>query len=403
MVKPGDAAKGDDARKARARVGRFALAGAAALALVAAPARAEGEAGAGPCDDLVTYLRGALAGPAPVVPERREWDYRLWESRLEEGLRSTSPTMPAAYASRVTPACRAETRRGVAQAATAAARAWTQRREPGWIDRGRILLCTMQDPASLSELTAWMTDVGKDHPYARAVCASELATWPGAEPLRRSVLARAIQKVGVDWWGRWEIDPAVVAGASAIGTPELREQLVPVLADAHAHRALGYDRLRDAVCTNDGSMSGDRARRCSPLPTEAEDGWRRSDRTNRWLGRGAATAVYAGAITAAFVERDHEAGRAIATTAAVPIGALTGMTVLGVLAAGAVRPSGRSTSIGAKILLASGLIAGAIAGGVLGGLVAHDLAASPGARAPVIAVALAPIYLTAVIMTLDLP
>ena len=46
-------------------------------------------------------------------------------------------------------------------------------------------------------------------------------------------------------------------------------------------------------------------------------------------------------------------------------------------------------------------IAGMIAGGVVGGLVAHSLAASPSARGPVTAVALAPAYFVSIAMTLD--
>src|SRR5262249_13057706 len=144
----------------------------------------------------------------------------------------------------------------------------------GWIDRGRAVLCTMQDPASVRDLAAWMAD--PDHAEARAVCASELARWPGAEPLRGPIFAGALG-VREGWLTRSEIDPAVVAAAYARGTPRMREHLVPVLADAYAHQALGYDRLRKAVYADDAATSSARARACSTLPVQAEDEWRRGE------------------------------------------------------------------------------------------------------------------------------
>jgi hypothetical protein len=45
-------------------------------------------------------------------------------------------------------------------------------------------------------------------------------------------------------------------------------------------------------------------------------------------------------------------------------------------------------------------LVGALAGGVAGGLVAHSLAASPAARGPVTALALAPMY-AALVLTVS--
>jgi hypothetical protein len=365
----------------KARVHAFALLFASALASAAAPARAEGETDAGPCDDLVAYLGEALGGPIPRLAGAQEPWYEAWERRLEGLLRSTrGDTMPRAFVTRVTPACRAATRHGAAPTAAAAARALTQRREPGWVDRGRILLCTMQDPGSLDDVADWIAD--PVHAAAQAVCASELATWPGAEPLRDPIFERAVRKLTFGW----EIDPAVVAAANVMGTRELREQLVPVLVSAYAHRALGYDRLRDAVCTEDSDMSIERGRACSTLPAGVEAEWPRSEPTRRWLAKGAATGVFAGAITAAALERNHEAGRAIATGAGVPLGASLGLA----LAPPVSREPGSATTELRSIVCA-------VVGGLVGGLATDALSAKPSARATVTAVALAPVYLVTVV------
>lgn len=205
-------------------------------------------------------------------------------------------------------------------------------------------------------------------------------------------------------WETWEVEPTIVDRANEASTPAQRDQLVPVLAAAHARRAIGYDRLRAAVCANDDTMSDDRARVCATLPAKGEDDWRQSDRTKQWLVRGAATAVYAGAITTAFVERDHEASRTIATASAVPMAAMTGAIV----GAAVVSPfvskhttPGGFDSPGATALVAGTVVAGAIAGAVLGARWTHGLASSPSAPAPVTAVALAPLYLTSLWMTID--
>jgi hypothetical protein len=372
-----------------ARVPVFAVVGVAVLALAPRPARAEAEAGTGACDALVGYLRDALAGPTPAVPSALSSfhsEYHLLESDLEDRLRSTAPTSPSAYTTRVTPACRAEIRRGAAPAATEAAQAWTQRSERGWIDRGRIVRCAMQDPAALTQMDEWMESAYRNHPEARAVCASELATWPDAKLVFSGILTRSVRRVGRE---TWEIDIAVVAAANVMGTPELREQLVPVLVAAHMSRALGYDRLRAAVCTNDGTKSRDRAHACSTLPAEAEREWRASEPppTNRWLVRGGATVVYAGLITAAHFET--KGVRTIPTLAGVVGGGVAGVTMLVGLASAYDYPRNYSEEFALKALSVPCLIAGSVAGG----LAAHALAASSGARAPVTAVGLAPMYL----------
>src|SRR5262249_23630211 len=150
---------------------------------------------------------------------------------------------------------------------------------------------------------------------------------------------------------------------------------------ARAHHAYGYDRLRADVCTDDEAMSGNRAGACSTMPAGLEDGWRRSDRREQKVVRVVATGVYAGAITAAFVEPDRDAGRGIATAAGAPLGALTGMTVLMVavspLIGGAVDAKPGSFWADHQILAASVVlgaeVVGAAAGGAAGGWAAHSL------------------------------
>jgi hypothetical protein len=179
--------------------------------------------------------------------------------------------------------------------------------------------------------------------------------------------------------------------------PELREELLPVLFAAHMSRALGYDRLRAAVCTNDGTMSVDRVRVCSTLPADAERAWRASQPPppNRWLVRGGATAVYAGLITAARFET--KGVRTIPTLAGVLGGGVTAFAVPLCVAAGHDYPRNASDEFALKALVVPSVVAGS----VLGGLAAHAIAASPRARAPVTAIGLAPVYLLTLASTFD--
>jgi hypothetical protein len=380
---------------------RWVVASFSALALAAPSAHAEGPPAGGPCEQLVPYLRESLAGPVPLPEINFEREYRDWERSLEYRLVSLRSGTPPGYLARVTPACRAETRRAAAPEAAAVARAWTQRAEPGWIDRGRALLCTMQDPGSLGQVAGWVAVPG--HAVAPAVCADALATWPGAESVRGPIFEQAVRRRPASLFGRWEIAAAFVAAANAMGTPELREQMVPVLVAANVHHAIGYDRLREAVCRDDGTMSGARRSACLTLPAEGEDGWRRDEEPRRAVAKGVMTAVFAGAVTAAVVERNHEAGRAIATGSGAPLGAVIGAVVLGATVGAAVSAATGSDPIrrpeppGVKALIQGGFLVGALAGGVAGGLVAHSLAASPAARGPVTALALAPMYATLVL------
>jgi hypothetical protein len=360
------------------------LAATVALAVAVPRAYAEGDAVSDPCNGVFSQLREAAAHPAPFHCADLGFEYHRSEADLEQALFSAwSPGAEATIAP-VTPACRAETRRGAAPAAVAAARALTEKSERGWVDSGRMVLCAMQDPGSTHQLEAWMGD--GDHPGARAVCVAELATWPDVEQQRKTIFAGLARKTGVF---TWEVDPAAVAAANVIGGSELLEQLVPVLADAHRHHALGYDRLRAAVCVHDEGTSGNRARACSTLPVEAEHEWRRTG-LRPWLTRGALTVGYGGAVALTYATRDQEFSRGFATTAGVVGGFVTGVAAV-YLGGKAVNYDVNHPDVGFEALT----IAAFIVGSVLGGIGAHTLAASPGARAPVTAIGLAPLYVTA--------
>ena len=360
------------------------------LAVAASPARAEGEPVTGPCDEVVTYPRAPTAYRPQEPMQDLGGEYHRSEAALELRLLGGRGLSPDATVARGTPACRAEARREAAPAAIAAARALTERSDSASVDRGRVVLCTMQDPGVLAELGGWMAD--EDHPLARAVCVAELATWPGAEVVRRTILAGAVRRPEGN---SWEIDPAIVAAANVMGSSEVREELVPVLAEAHAHHAIGYDRLRAGLCAEDATMSGNRARACSTLPAQAEDGWRRNG-ARAWLIRGFLTVDYGAAIAASIAARDSEAGRPLATVAGVAGGLVAGVVAAhygGV--AGGLDDGKGERSVGFEGLI----IGGSIVGGVLGGLAAHALAASPGARVPVTVLGLAPLYVISIAST----
>lgn len=363
---------------------------------VAFATAADRDTSIGPCDALADYLRGALAGPVPVIsgPTFIDLGYEAREKRLEDSLRSTSPTAPLTYARRVTPVCRAETRREDAPAAVAAreaARAWTQRSERGWIDRGRIVRCAMQDFPAYNVLADWMADYFA--PESRAVCASALATWPDSEHVRADIFARALRENHTSW-AHWEVDEAVVAAANVLGTAELREQLVGLLVAAHTHQALGYDRLREAVCASDATMSSARARACSTLPAAAEHEWTHRYRRWQWTIRGVGAVAGAGLVTAAFLTRHQADSRRIPTAVAIPGGAIAGIDAA--VLASIVRQNKDDEDF-----LPFWVVGGMLGGAVVGGLGVHELAAWPGARAPLTALAFAPIYMVVLGFTTD--
>jgi hypothetical protein len=200
----------------------------------------------------------------------------------------------------------------------------------------------------------------------------------------------------------WEVHPEVLEEAEAAATPQEREKLVPVLDAANAHQAAGYDRLRAVVCA-EGTFSIERARACSDLPIRAEERWRRNEKVAHWMARAGATALYAGAVTATFVEPDRQSSRVIATASGVPIGATLGTFIAWMSATPSIRrhrtPTGLD-STGEAIKVGAGL-AGALVGGAVGGFLAHEKAASPDARGPLTAMALAPAYLMTLMLTID--
>jgi len=358
-------------------------------------APAEAATSSGPCDSLTDYLRAEMAGPEPIIdrPSLIEPTYEVQERRLEDSLRSPSPTGPMAYARRVTPACRAEARQYAPAAAESleAARAWTQRPELGWVGRGRIIRCSMPDPAAYSHLNDWLNDPYL--PEARAVCWSALSTWPDAERVRGQVFASAVRR-NRGSMPDWKVDEAIVAAANVLGTPELREQLVPALLAAHAHRALGYDRLRDALCTDDGMMSSVREQACSSLPAGAEHRWHGRLQPWQWLMRGGVTAAYGALLAGTYVNRNETGARQVATWSGVLGGAMVAQDVLFSTTAFR-RTQDDSFVFGVKLLGST------LAGAVIGGVTFYALGHWPAARAPLTAVGLARPYVAAVRFTFD--
>ena len=232
-----------------------------------------------------------------------------------------------------------------------------------------------------------------------------LATSACAEELERSMDLEGALRRRACVVTCWEVDQTVIAAAEAPGAGQVRDRLAPALVTAKERHAGGYDRLRAAVCRENETMSGDRARACSTVPAELEDAWWRSDRMEQWVIRGVATAAYAGAMTETTVEPKTSASRDIATAAVVPIGAAVGMTVFALVANNTVLgrdgPLTNSDPARDKIFVTGMAVAGAIVGGVVAGRLAYSRTASSGSRSSVTFWALTPFYLTTMVMTVD--
>ena len=144
-----------------------------------------------------------------------------------------------------------------------------------------------------------------------------------------------------------------------------------------------------AVCAHDEATSGNRARERSTPPAQAEHEPLRTG-VRPWLTRGALTVGYGGAVALTYATRDREVSRGLATAAGVVGGFVTGIAAV-YFGGKAVNYDVNHQDVGFEALM----IAGLVVGSVLGGIGAHTLAAPPGARAPVTAVGLAPLYITA--------
>ena len=181
----------------------------------------------------------------------------------------------------------------------------------------------MQDPAALAEVPAWMAD--PDHAEARAVCVSALATWPGAAAVRAQVLSNGLRRHRGDWPDNWEVDHAIVAAANVLGPPELREQLVPLLETARVRRASGHDRLREALCTMDDTMSLERTRACA-ASVETERDWAGARiRSNMKVAKVGIVVCYAGLVATTYLDRTSEDARKTAVVGGVLGGAFIGL------------------------------------------------------------------------------
>jgi hypothetical protein len=119
-----------------------------------------------------------------------------------------------------------------------------------------------------------------------------------------------------------------------------------------------------------------------------------SERGRHWQVGVVATVVYAGLVAAAPYERNNR--RTLPTTAGVAGGAVLGVATVGLV--GMALDDSPDEVQGLVEALGS---LSMLAGGVIGGVAAHALADSPGARATVTAVGLAPVYLLTFAWALD--
>lgn len=293
--------------------------------------------------------------------------------------------------------CRAEVRRGEAPALVGLVRTWSRDHERQEV--GRSFECAIQDDESIEALPGWIR--GGMGEAARTTCYQSLLSWPAARGAWQAALDHSVYQRADRWW----VDPALIRLASLVATPDLRERLVPVVRAAYAHRAGGFDPLRDRVCVSDSGVSDARRRTCEDLAAQHESEWRQQEENLLQQRRASppsrlpliagATAVLAGAVGAAYVTRESDAGRAIAVGAGALGGAALGISAVALFSPN--RLWGPKGSRQLPRLFEVGMLAGAVAGGIG----AYALASSPASRAPVTAAALALPYLLIVTLPLD--
>jgi hypothetical protein len=138
----------------------------------------------------------------------------------------------------------------------------------------------------------------------------------------------------------------------------------------------------------------DQTQALSELPAKAAP---ESRRPQQWLRTGTLTLLYAGTIALTFAGRHEEPSRIIATASGVDGGLTAGIAAVYLTDKTLHHDRIDHGDAGFVAMM----LGGAVVGGVLGGLVAHAVAGSPGARAPVTAVGLAPFYARAIVATFD--
>lgn len=282
---------------------------------------------------------------------------------------------PRATLALASAACRAEIRRDPSGRVAGFVRDALSR-QPGWVNVGRLVACAVQDPAYLSAVPEWLAD--ERHAEARAACFAALANWPGAEAVRPSAFARAVRPGELGW----HVDPALlsVLGGPNAWSPVARDHLAPAVRAAKQRRAIGFERLRAAVCVDDDRRSVERAQTCRETSASSEARWREDrGRGVRWAIRLGALAPYGGAVAVAYAARNSDLGLGVATGA----GALAGASLGVLLGAWAALADADEDFVEVSMLLGSVVL------GTLGGVAAHAAVDdAPDWRAPLTAGAL---------------
>jgi hypothetical protein len=198
----------------------------------------------------------------------------------------------------------------------------------------------------------------------------------------------------------WQVDPALLALLEVDQDPLLRDELVPVLQTAQQRHALGLDRLHEAVCARMDQASPQRTSLCAASIDWSPKPDRRRDDNHLALRRLtldlAATAVAGGLVVGAYLTRDEQASRVIATGSAALGGAVVGMgagAALGYLF-NIVGP-GKSNNAAPYVIV------GSIVGGSLGGWAGYAASSSPTSRPWVTAIGLAIPYALTLVLPLD--
>jgi hypothetical protein len=331
---------------------------------------------ADPCGPLLTHLE-TLMPDGVVTPD-------VYAGEGLTGYLQREDREPRATLALASEACRADVRRDPSGRLPSFVRDALSRREPGWVNVGRVVACAVQDPAYLAAVPEWLAD--ERHAEARAACFTTLWTWPGGEAIRPSAFGRAVRGdppgAADEAKQSWYVDRALLSVIARPGDlrPEARDRLLPVLRAAEERRAIGYDSLRAGLCVAGEPWSGERARMCGDPSARSEAGWGEDrERVWRWSMRLGATVPYLGAVAVAYVRRDSDLGLGIATGA----GALAGASVGILLGAWAALADADPDYVEVAVVLGAAVL------GTLGGIAAHAAVDdSPEWRTPLTAGAL---------------
>ena len=288
-------------------------------------------------------------------------------------------------------ACRGHIHSGELPDALTLIRRWASQAEPEWRDLGRRFSCATEDPAALPEVAVWLSSTASE--LTRAVCIARLPYWPNAARTRRDVFQHLVRQTD----GIWLVDSGALLAAQSGDSVALRDLLVPTVAAGKERRAVGAETLQKRVCSDLRGASPERHRLCaedaSPKPEKPQPA-NHTPIPKPALDILAGVAV-GGLVAGAYVARESDVGRGIATASGVLGGALIGLGI------GALPAYIYGMKTGHDDATPAFLIAGSVVGGVLGGLAAYAVSASPSARAPTTAVGLAIPFLVVIALPVD--